>query len=130
MADRAPVAAPPLQLQLQPMVHVDDMAESVAFYEHLGGSIIHGNRDSQWVLMQVGTAQIGLLAQPPNPGQGEGRVELNFHSPMPLSRLEQLLRSSGVAGAQITTDLEFGRQLRVTSPDGLLIKINELEPDH
>jgi catechol 2,3-dioxygenase-like lactoylglutathione lyase family enzyme len=116
-------------LHLQPMVHVEDMAASVDFYEHLGGSIIHGGRDGDWTLMQVGSAQIGLLAHPPNPEQGEGTVELNFHSPMPLTELEERLRDSDVTIAQITTDLAFGRQLQVRSPDGLLIKINQLEPD-
>jgi hypothetical protein len=116
-------------LMLQPMVHVEDMATSVAFYEHLGGSIIHGDRDESWVLMQVGSAQIGLLATPPNHEQGEGTVELNFHSEMPLEQLEEQLRESDLAVARITNDLAFGRQLQIRSPDGMLIKINEVEPE-
>ncbi len=30
---------------------------------------------------------------------------------------------------QPTTDEGFGRQLQIKTPDGLLLKINELEPD-
>jgi hypothetical protein len=116
-------------LMLQPMVHVKDMAASVAFYEHLGGSIIHGARDGDWTLMQVGSSQIGLLATPPDPEQGEGTVELNFHCPMPLDQLEAQLRTTDVIVAQVTTDQSFGRQLQVRTPDGMLIKINEVEPD-
>jgi hypothetical protein len=116
-------------LMLQPMVHVQDMAASVAFYEHLGGSIIHGSSEEDWVLMQVGSAQIGLVAHPPNPEQGEGTVELNFHCEMPLDQLESQLRGTDVAVARITTDLAFGRQLQVKSPDGLLIKINQVDPE-
>jgi predicted enzyme related to lactoylglutathione lyase len=127
-APSTPVQRQPL-LMLQPMVHVQDMDAAVTFYEHLGGSIIHGGRDGDWTLMQVGSAQIGLLAHPPNPEQGEGTVELNFHSPMPLDELEEKLRAADVTIAQIATDLAFGRQLQIKSPDGLLIKINQIEPE-
>jgi hypothetical protein len=116
-------------LMLQPMVHVQDMAASVAFYEYLGGSIIHGSSEEDWVLMQVGSAQIGLVAHPPDPEQGEGTVELNFHCEMPLDELENQLRDTDVAAARITTDVAFGRQLQVKSPDGLLIKINQVDPE-
>ena len=111
-------------LQLQPLVHVRDLAASVTFYEHLGGQIIHGSRDGEWVLMQVGTAQIALVTEPPNTGRGESTVELNFGSVAPLELLQQRLR-----GAVMTTHRDFGRQLQVRSPDGLLIKISQLEPD-
>jgi len=52
-------------LHLQPMVHVEDMAASVHFYERLGGEILHGSRDGDWVLMRLADAEIGLLAHPP-----------------------------------------------------------------
>ncbi len=127
MTEKPPTTSTP-PLMLQPMVHVRDMAASVAFYEHLGGSIIHGGRDEDWVLMQVGSAQIALVAYPPNAAQGEGTVELTFHCEMPLERLEEQLRGTDVAVAEITSDLAFGRQLQIKSPDGMLIKINEVEP--
>jgi hypothetical protein len=113
---------------LQPLVHVHDMAASVAFYERLGGSIIHGDRNEDWVLMQVGSAQIGLVAHPPNAEEGEGTVELNFHSEMPLEQLEEHLRETNVA-VDIANDMAFGQQLQIKSPDGMLIKINQVEPN-
>lgn len=61
-------------LRLQPMVHVEDMAASAAFYEALGAQVVHGSRDGDWVLLRLGGAEIGLLAHPPNPEQGEGTV--------------------------------------------------------
>ncbi len=124
MTEQIRPTMPPLMLQ--PVVHVRDMAASVAFYERLGGSIIHGGREEDWVLMQVGSAQLSLIAQPPNEAEGEGTVELNFHSEMPLEQLEEQLRSTH---AQITDDQSFGRQLQLRSPDGMLIRINEMEPD-
>jgi catechol 2,3-dioxygenase-like lactoylglutathione lyase family enzyme len=122
MAQKPPVTSP--GLELQPVVHVHDMAASVAFYERLGGEMIHGTRDGDWVLMQVGTAQIRLVAEPPNHGRGETTVELNFAAAAPIEQLQREL-----PGARLATDRDFGRQLQVRSPDGLLIKINQREPD-
>lgn len=129
MAERPPTTAPALNLQLRPMVHVPDMAAAVAFYEMFGGSIIHGSPDSDWVLMQVGTAQIGLLERPPRTEHGERSVELNFYCPMPLEDLQRLLYDSGSTVARVSTDRTFGKQLHVKTPDGMLIKINHVEPD-
>jgi catechol 2,3-dioxygenase-like lactoylglutathione lyase family enzyme len=116
-------------LQLQPIVHVEDMAASVTFYEHLGAELIHGTRDDDWVLLQLGTTQIGLLARPPSPERGECTVELNFCAAMPLDALERRLGRAGVPLAGLGPPGEFGEQLDVMSPDGLLIKIKQREPD-
>ena len=43
--------------------------------------------------------------------------------------VEERLRERGVTIARPTTDEGFGRQLQVTAPDGLLVKLNELEPE-
>jgi hypothetical protein len=117
------------ELRLQPMVHVDDMAASVAFYEALGGQVGHGSRDGDWVLLRLGGAEVGLLAHPPNPEQGEGAVELNLVSTLPLEELEERVRAAGVEVARPTGDDAFGRQLQLAAPGGMLVKVNELEPE-
>ncbi len=116
-------------LSLQPMVHVEQMNEAVTFYESLGATVLHGSRDGDFVMLKVGGSQLGLLAHPPNPDQNEGLVELNFETTELLSDLETRLRESGVAIAQPTTDEGFGRQLQLRTPDGLLVKINELDQE-
>jgi predicted enzyme related to lactoylglutathione lyase len=116
-------------LQLQPMVHVGDMATAVAFYEGLGGEINHGDRAGEWVLMQVGTAQIGLITRPPDASRGESTVELNFAATMPLDRLEQMLHEQGLAIVGMDTDPDLGLQLHVETPDGMPIKIHQVEPE-
>jgi catechol 2,3-dioxygenase-like lactoylglutathione lyase family enzyme len=116
-------------LQLKPMVHVANMGESIRFYELLGAEIVHGDRDSDWVLLQLGTTQIGLLAQPPEADQGQGAVELNFAAAMPLDELEDRLRRDGVSIADMAAHRDFGVQLHIRTPDGLLIRISQLEPD-
>jgi catechol 2,3-dioxygenase-like lactoylglutathione lyase family enzyme len=108
-------------LQLRPMVHVDDMAASMAFYEQLGAEIVHGGRDCAWVLLQLGTVQIVLVAD------GEPGVDLHFGAVMPLDQLEQRLHRAGFPVAEVATDREFGEQLRVRTPEGLVIKISQRE---
>ncbi|MCA2213496.1 VOC family protein [Jidongwangia harbinensis] len=122
MADQPPVTSP--GLHLQPLVHVRDMPASVEFYRRLGGEIIHGTEDADWVLMQVGTVQIGLVRRPADPIRGESAVDLVFGATAPLEQLRQRL-----PGAEIAEHRDFGEQLEVRSPDGLLIRINQWEPD-
>jgi catechol 2,3-dioxygenase-like lactoylglutathione lyase family enzyme len=206
-------------LQLQPTIYVADLATSIGFYQQLGGEIIHGDLDSDWVLMQLGNVQIALVDRPseagygvdraeatrpairpataraeggsagtgeaeegpadddftesgraesawtkdgstgsdlaedgsaeerwseggsaetapartgPN-GSGRGRggvVELHFGAVMPLDQLEQQLHRAGFPVAEVTTDRDFGEQLEVRTPEGLLIKISQRERDY
>ena len=116
-----------VQLALQPMIHVEDMRASIAFYEALGGRVVVGSRDGDWAQIAIGGAEIGLLAHPPNPEQNEGTVELMFEASGDLGALEIRLRDAGVTVVRGAADEAFGAQLQIASPDGLLIKINRLE---
>ena len=124
-----PLVPPGHAMQLQLMVHVDDMPAAVEFYESLGAEVVHGGPADAWVLLQLGTTQIGLLAHPPRTDDGESTVELNFAAATPLEDLARRLRGDGVTIAALEKHPDFGDQLQVRSPDGLLIKINQLEPD-
>jgi predicted enzyme related to lactoylglutathione lyase len=116
-------------LQFQPMVHVDDMPAAMAFYQRLGAEVVHGSGTDDWVLLQLGTTQLGLLAHPPRAEDGECTVELNFAVAVPLDDMERRLRGAGVTIAGFETHPDLGDQLQLRSPDGLLIKISQLEPD-
>ena len=116
-------------LTLQPMVHVADMNPAVRFYEALGAVVEHGSRDGDFVMLSIAGQRLSLLAHPPNRDQNEGQVELNFDTSTDLVEVERDLAASGVEIAQPVTDEGFGRQLQVRAPDGLLVKINQLEPD-
>jgi predicted enzyme related to lactoylglutathione lyase len=115
-------------IRLRPMVHVTDMAAAVSFYETLGAQVVQGSEDGDWVLLRVAGGEIGLLAHPPNPEQNEGTVELSFQATVPLDQVEERLRAAGAPVTQPVQEVGFGRQLQLTSPDGLLIKIDELDP--
>lgn len=120
-AVRTPAITPPAaRLELQPVVHVTDMAASVAFYQRLGGEIVHGAPADDWVLLQVGAVQINLVA-----GEAAaGAVELNVAAAAPIEQLQRML-----PGARIATHRIFGRHLLVRSPEGLLFRLNQREPD-
>ena len=115
-------------LKLQPMIHVKDMAASIKFYEALGGDLVTQSRDGDWAQLALGGAEIGLLAHPANPEQHEGLVELNFESDEPLGALQERLKAAGVKIALGAADEAFGAQLQIESPDGMLVKINHLDP--
>lgn len=115
-------------LKLQPMIHVEDMAASIQFYEALGGELLTQSRDGDWAQIALGGAEIGLLAHPANPEQNEGQVELNFEANEPLDQLQERLSALGVKIARGSADEAFGAQLQIESPDGLLVKINLLAP--
>jgi predicted enzyme related to lactoylglutathione lyase len=115
-------------IRLRPMVHVTDMAAAVSFYETLGAQVVQGSKDGDWVLLRVAGGELGLLAHPPNPEQNEGTVELSFQATVPLDQVEERLRAAGAPITQPVQEVGFGRQLQLTSPDGLLIKIDELDP--
>ena len=116
-------------LTLQPLVRVSGpLADSVRFYEALGGTLVVGSRDGDYALMRIGAAEIGLLAHPPNPDEGGEFVELAFATERPLREVEADLRAAGVTIVRGAADEAFGEQLQVQAPDGMTIKINRLEP--
>ena len=120
------LAAP--SVVLAPMVHVEDMGAAVDFFTALGATLRDGSRDGDFSRLTLGDAEIGLLAHPPNPEQGEGTVELNLTSREDLERLEERVAAAGVTVARPTGDEGFGRQLQLRGPQGLLVKVNELDP--
>jgi catechol 2,3-dioxygenase-like lactoylglutathione lyase family enzyme len=115
-------------LLLRPMLHVTDLAASIAFYQQLGGEVIHGGDGSDWVLMQLGTVQIGLLVRPPDRARGEDTLELTFDASMPLAELESHLHRAGIPVDEVGNDRDFGEQLHVRTPEGLLLKIGKRAP--
>ncbi len=116
-------------IRVQPLLHVDDMGKALDFYEKLGATVLNGSRDGDWALLRFGGSELGLLAHPANPGQNEGKVELNFEYTASLEELEKKLRKAGVKIARPTGDEGFGYQLQLEDPDGLLIKINQTDPE-
>jgi catechol 2,3-dioxygenase-like lactoylglutathione lyase family enzyme len=120
-------AAPRLGVHLQPMVHVEDMAQALAFYAALGAKLVFCSRDQDWALVDFDGARMGLLARPPGDGKLE-TVELQFTSDSPLEQVEARMRALGAHHIDRgVADEAFGRMLKLRTPDGLLIKVVEIE---
>ena len=115
-------------LVLAPMVHVTGTGPAVDFFTALGAELRDGSRDGDFARLGLGDAEVTLLAHPPDPEQGEGVVELNFTAVGDLAGLEERVAAAGVEVVRPTTDEGFGRQLQLRGPDGLLVKVNELDP--
>jgi catechol 2,3-dioxygenase-like lactoylglutathione lyase family enzyme len=119
----------PFGLRVQPMVHVEQMAAGLAFYEALGGRLVFGSRDGDWALLRFGNSMLSLLAHPPGDGLME-TVELQFTCEAKLEEIEAHLRSIDPAFIDRgVADEAFGRMLKLKTPDGLLVKLRELERD-
>ncbi len=114
-------------LQVQPMVHVSTLKDSLTFYEALGARLLYGSRDGDWVLLQFSGSTLSLLAHPSSDDNPEP-VELQFVSSTPLERIEEhLMAVSPSAVFQDVSDEAFGRVLKLRTPDGLVVKLLELE---
>lgn len=117
------------EVNVQPMLHVDDMGRALDFYTKLGATVLNGSRNGDWALLRFGTTELGLLAHPANPAQQEGKVELNFAYAGSLQDLEKQLRENGVTIVRPTGDEGFGYQLQLEDADGMLIKINQIDAE-
>ncbi len=118
-----------LGLRPQPMIHVESLAEALRFYEALGAKLQFGSRDGDWAMIEFSGARIGLLAHPPGDGKRE-TVELQFVSDQPLEAVEQRMHAVDAAFIERgTADEAFGRMLKLRTPDGLLVKVIEVERD-
>lgn len=114
-------------LRVQPMVHVPSMAEAVGFYEALGGELVFGSRDGDWALVSFGDSLLSLLAHPPGDGRRE-TVELQFTCTAPLEKVEAAVRAVDPSWIERGVgDEAFGRMLILKTPDGLFVKLLELE---
>lgn len=121
-------AAPRVELIFRPVVRVRNMRATVAFFEFLGAELVHGDVTSEYVLLQLGVVQLALVTGLGVAKPGDGPVELNFGTTMPLDHLEARLRDHRVSIDERVHHPDFGLRLHVRTPDGLLLHIEQLEP--
>ncbi len=116
-------------LTLQPMVHVAAMGPAIDFYAALGGRLVFGSRDGDWALIVFETSALSLLARPSGEADG-ARIELHFTARASLDTVAAHV--AAVAPDAIdrgVADEAFGRMLRLRTPDGLVVKVIEVDRD-
>ena len=101
---------------LMPIVYVQDMEASIAFYESLG--FARNSLSEMWSELSAGdSAVLALHKAPPD---YVGQVELALVSEEPLERVAEMVTPHrGIA------DEAFGRSLVVLDPNGMKIQVNE-----
>lgn len=119
--DRADVA-------LMPLVYVSDIDRAVAFYAALGMEPSLRGRSARWAELRLGGATLALHVADPLPPPTD-RVVLCLEAREPLETLVTRLADAGIAPSRPTTDEAFGRSLEVTDPDGLVVQVNEHDPE-
>ena len=114
-------------MRLMPIVYVTDIAKALDFYTALG---LQGSKHSaMWAELSLGDASLALHYTNKLPEKQIGRVELAMVAPAPLEKLVERLKAVGVPLECDITDEAFGRSIQVRDPDGLIIQINEHDPE-
>lgn len=113
---------------LMSMVYVSDIERAVAFYAAFGMEPVARSRSAHWAELRLGDATLGLHVADPLPLPSD-RVALCLEAREPLEALVERLASAGVTPSRPTTDEAFGRSLEVTDPDGLVVQVNEHDPE-
>ena len=116
-------------LAVQPMAHVADLGAAIDFYAAIGGRTVFGSRDGDWALLAFGETMLSLLARPPSATNPEP-VELQFTTSTSLDTIAEHLAATAPAMIERGVgDEAFGRMLQLRTPDGLVVKLLELERD-
>jgi catechol 2,3-dioxygenase-like lactoylglutathione lyase family enzyme len=111
-------------MKVMPIRYVADIEASQRFYAALGLAPDVSSRSGNWSELSGGGGILALhtLRQAASPPAA--RLELCFVTEEPLEALTARLEGEGIDHSGIV-DENFGRLLRVTDPDGLVIQINE-----
>lgn len=106
-------------MKIMPIRYVRDVEASVTFYAALGLPVSTRQRGGGWVEL---TGSAGVLALHASASGGD--AELALASDEPLEDVVSRLRAAGYAPGPIL-DEAYGRSLRLTDPDGVLLLVNE-----
>jgi len=116
--------------RLVPFVRVVDVEKSVAFYQHLGFSLLEEAkyRDRlSWALLRSGDAEIMFEGThgPSDPDRQRVLFYLYSHD---LAALRDQLVAAGINAGQIGDGSPGPREeMRVTDPDGYVLMIAQIE---
>lgn len=106
-------------MRLMPIRYVRDVDAAARFYAALGLPITTRQRGGGWVEL---TGSAGILALHTSTEGGE--AELGLLADEPLEDVVRRLRAAGYEPGPII-DEAYGRSLRLTDPDGVLLQVNE-----
>jgi len=115
-------------MKVMPIRYVADMAASARFYAALGLVPGDSSRSGNWTELNAAGGILALHSARTSEQDIPGRVELSFETAEQLEMLAERLTAAGFEPEAIV-DENFGRSLRVTDPDGVLVQVNEHDRD-
>lgn len=102
-------------LTVLPIRYVADVAASRRFYTGLGLALRPDLSVDVWVHLSAGAGAVGI------------HDALGFTTDEPLEAVADRLNDAGYAYELV--DENFGRSLRITDPDGVIVQIQEIDQD-
>jgi hypothetical protein len=115
-------------MKVMPIRYVTDLVASQRFYAALGLDPDLASRSGNWSELVGGGGILALHSQRQAPSSPQSMLELCFVTEEPLEALAARLDSESIDHRGIV-DENFGRLLRVTDPDGMVIQVNEHDPE-
>lgn len=116
-------------MKVFPIWFAADVAESARFLGALGLVVSSGAGSSRWTELESSGGAVGVhaVSEAEQPRKG-GECDLAFGTEEPLVDVQRRLFVAGFTDAHII-DETFGRSLRVTSPDGVVVRVNAYDAD-
>ncbi|MEW2066490.1 VOC family protein [Streptomyces sp. NPDC007346] len=112
-------------LTVLPIRYVADIEASRTFYTGLGLVFRPEESVAVWARLDAGAGAVGLHDAAVSKGRPAGTVELGFSTDEKLEDVADRLTAAGYAYELVEED--FGRSLRVTDPDGVVVQIQEID---
>lgn len=110
-----------------PIRYVADVEASRRFYEGLGLTYRADASVPVWAHLDATAGAVGIHDAAVSNGRRPGAVELGFSTDERLEDVAARLASDGYE--PILVDEDFGRSIRVTDPDGVVIQIQDIDPE-
>ncbi|QTZ90536.1 VOC family protein [Streptomyces auratus] len=114
-------------LTVLPIRYVADVAASRRFYEGLGLTYRADASVPVWAHLDAAAGGVGIHDAAVSKGRPPGTVELGFSTDERLDDVSAHLTAHGYEHTLV--DEDFGRSIRVTDPDGVVLQIQEIDPE-
>lgn len=114
-------------LTVLPIRYVADVEASRRFYEGLGLSYRTEVSVPVWAHLDAAAGAVGIHDAAVSKGRPPGTVELGFATDERLEDVSARLTARGYEHTLFHED--FGRSIRITDPDGVVIQIQEIDPE-
>ncbi|WP_432584520.1 VOC family protein [Streptomyces sp. HD1123-B1] len=114
-------------LTVLPIRYVADVEACRDFYAGLGLAVRQEPGAAVWVRLTADAGAVGVHGAAVSQGRPPGATELGFTTEEPLEEVAKRLERDGYPYELVEEN--FGRSIRVTDPDGVVVQIQHIDPD-